>query len=130
MADDAPPAFDAAKFIADLRLGDPQALEQAYKLTFGHDMGRLVLGHFMTECGVGTQLDINCTDGELRYLVGQHNAAVALAARAGFDPPSIIARIMTDNLEGNTDDRRYNHHDDADTGREFADYIPGDDVEF
>lgn len=114
MADDAaPPPFDAARLIADLRKGDPAAISQAYKRTFGDEMGRLVLGHFMSECGVGAVFNAHATDAELRYQVGQYNAALTLAQMAGYDQSSAISEVFTGELEGNTDDEVFNHAADG-----------------
>lgn len=122
------PAFDAKRLIADLRRCDAQAIDEAYRRTFGSDMGRLVLAHFMQDCGVGSQFGVGVTDGELRYLVGQHNAAIALAKSAGFDQASIAAAVLSDELEGRTDDETALHQEDV--VRFGGDWIAPDDVEF
>lgn len=101
MADDAPPAFDAGRLIADLRAGKPEAFEQAYKNTFGNTLGRMVLASFMADCGVGRPFRaLGLSDAELRYAVGVHDAALDLAVKAGFDQASVIVALATDQLEG------------------------------
>ncbi len=123
MTDDLP-QFDAARLIADVRKGDEAAIKQAYALTFGHEMGRLVLAHFMTQCGVGRVAGIGDTPRHAAYAAGQHDAGLALGAMAGFDQAAIVVAQMSDNLEGNTDDRSFNHAADG------SDYVHGDDFEF
>lgn len=124
------PKFDAARLIADLRAGDPQALDDAYRATFCTDMGRLVLADFMSDMGVGRPIPIQLGDGELRQYVGQHNAALALAAKAGFDQSAIVAQVLSENLEGNSNDRRFNHDDDRSDHGDFSDWSPGPNEEF
>lgn len=105
MADEtAPPAFDAARLIADVRKGDPGALEQAYKVTFGNDLGRLALANFLASCGVGGRFGAGLSDADLRYAAGRHDAAIELASLAQFDQAAIIAALATDILEGNSDE--------------------------
>ncbi len=100
-----PPAFDAGRLIADLRRGDADALDEAYRRTFGGLMGRLVLGHFMALCGVGSTFGgVGVADGDLRYAAGRHDAAIQLAERAHFDQAAILAALATGELEGTDDD--------------------------
>lgn len=101
----APPAFDAARLIADLRAGDEAAVRRAYLATFGTDLGRLVLTHHMAECGVGNPLGPK----KLKYAAGMHDGALKLAAMAGFDQSAINVAVISDNLEGRTDDEAFNH---------------------
>ncbi|MGH6955296.1 MAG: hypothetical protein ACREEW_01370 [Caulobacteraceae bacterium] len=108
----AAPDFDAARLIADVRKGDPAALAQAYKITFGHDLGRLVLAHHMAECGVGNALGGAQSAGALRYQAGRHDAALALASAAGFDQASIAVAVLSDTLQGTQDDDAFNHPSD------------------
>lgn len=105
MAEDVPPPFDAARLIAEMRRGDPAAIEQAYRFTFGNDLGRLVLMHHLSQAGVGSVIGPHLGDGELRYAVGRHDAAIMLANAAGYDQAAIAAAVITDTLEGNDDER-------------------------
>ena len=105
MSDEAPRAFDAARLIADIRKGDPAAMDQAFKVTFGNDLGRLVLARHLADCGVGRQFNpAGWSDADLRYAVGVHDGALDLAVKAGFDQASVIAALATDTLEGETDE--------------------------
>lgn len=94
------PVFDSARLIADVRKGDPQALADAYRHTFGHELGRLVLAHHLADCGVGSALGRE----DLEYAAGRHDAAIALASKAGFDQASLAVAVLTDTLEGATHD--------------------------
>jgi hypothetical protein len=114
-------AFDAARLIADLRKGDPEAIERAYRATFASDLGRLVLAHHLSACGVGNAFGPHLSDAELRYQVGRHDAAIDLASRALIDQSSIVGEILSESLQGATDDAHANHPPD-----EMA-YIPPDD---
>lgn len=112
MAEDAP-AFDALRLIADLRAGVPEAIDEAYRRTFGHDLGRLVLAHHMAECGVGSVFGAHLTDAELRYQAGRHDAAIMLAQAAHFDQAAMVTAVLSDDLEGKTDDETSNHQTDG-----------------
>lgn len=95
------PKFDAARLIAEVRRGEPGAIEQAYKVTFGNDLGRLVLAHHLAECGVGNALGAEA----LKYKAGVHDAAISLASKAGFDQAAIAVGVLTDNLEERSDEQ-------------------------
>ena len=77
----------------------------------------------MANCGVGNMLGQADSAGQLRYQAGRHDAALELAAAAGFDQASIAVAILTDQLEGTLTDETYNHPDPPA-------YVPGsnDDV--
>lgn len=89
------PAFDAVKLLADLRAGDGARIAEAYKRTFGNDLGRFVLTHHLQECGVGNPLGPDVSG----YQAGRHDAALALASIAGFDQSSIAVAVLSDSLE-------------------------------
>lgn len=97
-----PPAFDAARLIADIRKSDPAAIERAFALAFDNDVGRLVLAIHLADCGVGNAFGPHLSDSDLRYAVGRHDAAVSLAQRARFDQAELIGAVFTDNLEERT----------------------------
>ncbi|HUO21710.1 MAG TPA: hypothetical protein VMU59_04275 [Caulobacteraceae bacterium] len=119
----APPAFDAKRLIADIRKGDPDAIARAYRATFDNQVGRLVLAHHLADMGVGNVFGQGLTDAELRYAVGRHDAAIALAHAALFDQAAISVAVLSDNLEGSTDDETAQHQD-----ADFGDgYTPLDD---
>jgi hypothetical protein len=119
MADPAPD-FDVARLIADIRRGDEDQIAKAYRITFGNDLGRLVLAHFLVECGVGNHLGAPERATAMFYQAGRHDAALELAARAGLDQTSVSVGVMTDELQGTTDDVQFNHP--ADRGPA---YLPG-----
>ena len=114
----APPTFDAARLIADMRKGDPIAIEEAYTRTFGNNLGRLVLAHHLAVCGVGNKIGgLGVSPGDLAYAVGRHDAAIELALAAHFDQAAVVAALASETLEGN---------DDADPAYNF---VPGDDYD-
>lgn len=112
-ATDAPPAFDAAQLIADLRKGDDAAISEAYYRTFGTDLGRLVLADILATAGVGAPFGALSADN-IHYRAGAHDGALAIAERAKFDHASRVVAHLTAELEGNsTDDRSFNHAADG-----------------
>lgn len=112
------PAFDAARLIAEVRRGDGEAIDRAYKATFDNALGRLVLAHHLAECGVGNRLGAE----NLKYAAGMHDAALSLALKAGFDQASIAVAVLTDNLEERSTDETSRY--------EPAAYVLADDEEF
>ena len=100
MSDEPLSAIDGRALIAQIRAGDEIALEAAYKQVFGTDIGRLVLAHHLSEMGVGANFGFD----NLKYRAGRHDAALDLASKAGFDATTVSVAVLTDNLEGNTDD--------------------------
>lgn len=88
-------AIDGPALIAAVRAGNSEALERAYRMTFGHDMGRLVLAHHLWSCGVGQPLGTN----NLKFAAGKIDAALELAAMAGFDASAVAVAVLTDDLE-------------------------------
>jgi len=118
-------AFDAARLIADLRRGDPGAIAQAYRITFAAELGRLVLAHHLAECGVGNALAPSATSGQtLFYAAGRHDGALLLATAAGYDQASLAVAVLTDQLEGTSDDAAFNHP------APLEGYEPGSDEDF
>ena len=102
MTTEAPQALDGARLIAEVRRGDPSAIDRAYVATFGHELGRLVLAHHMADCGVGNTL--GAAEENLAYRAGMHDGALMLASRAGFDQAAIAVAVLTDQLEERSDD--------------------------
>lgn len=120
-AQDLPP-FDVRRLIADLKKNDPEAIGLAYRMTFGNELGRLVLAHHLNDCGVGMLIAAE-SDAQLRELVGRHNAAIELAAKANFGQAAIVAAVLSGRLEEEP-------HEDQRT--EVPAYVPpaGDDDSF
>jgi hypothetical protein len=102
-------AIDGARLIAEVRRGDEEALRRAYQVTFGHDLGRLVLAHHLQECGVGNALG---TD-DLKYRAGKHDGALQLALKAGFDQAAVAVAVLTDELEERADEGSSVYYDAA-----------------
>lgn len=111
-------AIDGPALIAAIRGGKPEAIDQAYRLTFAGDLGRLVLAHHLAECGVGNQLGREA----LEYVAGKHDGALLLASKAGYDQASISVAVLTDDLKGDEDDGSDNR-----TEQQFDDWERGDD---
>ncbi|ODT88113.1 hypothetical protein [Phenylobacterium sp. SCN 70-31] len=96
-----PPAFDGFALIARMRAGDEAALGEAYRATFGSELGRLVLADIAQMAGVGGRFGGEKTDATaLAYHQGGHDLAVDILTRAGFDQASTIAMVFTGRLEG------------------------------
>jgi hypothetical protein len=99
MTDLAPAEIEAARLISDLRAGHEEALAQAYKMTFGHLLGRLVLADFMRACGVGDTLGPHVDGPARHYQAGRHDAAIVLLRSAGYDQPSTVVAAFGGDLE-------------------------------
>lgn len=99
--------FDAVRLIALVREGNEDAITEAYRRTYGSDLGRLVLAHHAAECGVGQVFGASATSEERHYVAGQHDAAIRLMSAAGYDQATAVVMVLTDQLEPRTqtDDR-------------------------
>lgn len=96
-----PPVIDARRLVALIRQEGPDRdalLAQAYAMTFHTELGRIVLLDHLTKNGVGRVFGHEMTEGQLRYSVGLHDAAVMLANDAGFDATVLAAIVITDEL--------------------------------
>lgn len=124
-AEPAPPPFDAARLIAGIRRQEPEALRQAYALTFNTEVGRIVLAHFLAECGVGQRQGTGATTEDRHYAAGRHDAAIDLAAQAGFDGAALAVAVLTDGL---TEER---HNAEPESDHQLAGYVlrDGDDID-
>ncbi|HEY1448855.1 MAG TPA: hypothetical protein VGF33_09980 [Caulobacteraceae bacterium] len=121
MSDGADPIpYSPADLERLVRLKDARAIDQAYQMTFGSSLGRLVLLNFLTDCQVGARTGRGAHGYDLQYLAGQQDAALALAARAGFGPETVALSTLTKTLE----ERREPNDDDRPTGV-FEDDLPG-----
>lgn len=96
---------DTHALMARLRAQDPAAIAQAYRMTFGSDLGRLVLAHHLAASGVGQIFGPDMDPVESRYRQGRHDGALDLFSRAGFDLASAALMVMTGQLEGRDDER-------------------------
>lgn len=101
--------FDSARLIADVRRGDPTAIEEAYRQTFGTALGRVVLLHALTTIGeIG--LPRAPEPPELsNHRNGRGHAVLTMANLAGFDPVAVAAAGLTQTLEGADYERSYAH---------------------
>ncbi|WP_217433771.1 hypothetical protein [Caulobacter sp. S45] len=97
---------DNARLLADLRALNPVAIAQAYRMTFGGQVGRFVLTHWMADCGVGRAQGPGVSAEDRTYLAGRHDAAIDLMSSAGFDQPSAVLATLTEQL-GDMDNERY-----------------------
>lgn len=100
-----PPAFDVHALIARVRAGDDAARKEAFQRVFGNELGRVVLAHIAADAGVGGRFGGVADLYSLGYHQGGHDLALELIEDAGFDQASVIAMVMTGQLEGTTDER-------------------------
>lgn len=107
------PALDAAALIADLRKGDLEAINRAYRLTFDNEAGRFVLMHFLDTCGHGRAQGPGMSNEDRQYMAGKIDAGLQLISLAGLDHYSANVAALTETLEGRTDEPAYNHTADA-----------------
>lgn len=92
--------FDSARLIAQVRQGDPGAIAEAYRVTFGTAMGRTVLLHMLASIGEIGQPRASETPEQSNHLNGRGFAVLEIARLAGFDPVAIAAAGLTQALEG------------------------------
>ena len=97
--------FDTHALIPRMRAQDEDAITEAYRITFGSDVGRQVLADILATGGVG-----QCYGGSgdlygVGYHQGGHDLALEILERAGFDQASAIAAVMTNQLEGRDDEQ-------------------------
>jgi hypothetical protein len=110
------PGVDLPALIARLRAGDEAAVEEAYRRTFGSDMGRFVLAHHASEQGVGGLWEGPADLETSNYRHGRADAAIKLATLAGFDHASIAMMVLTERLEGSGHDGQFGLDDGAGDG--------------
>lgn len=133
--------FDSARLIADVRRGDPAAIGEAYRVTFGTALGRVVLLHALASIGEIGALRMAESAEENNHKNGRGYAVLTMANLAGFDPTAIAAAGLTQTLEGADYERSYSHADartvadtftvtfsDADTDA-FTGGAPGSDAD-
>ncbi|MFC5346272.1 hypothetical protein ACETK8_15810 [Brevundimonas staleyi] len=103
--------FDSARLIADVRLGDQDAIREAYRRTFGTAMGRVVLLHALASIGeIGAPRGAESPE-ENNHKNGRGYAVLTMANLAGFDPVAVAAAGLTQTLEGADYERSYTHPD-------------------
>lgn len=101
--------FDSARLIAQVRRGDGTAIGEAYRITFGTAMGRVVLLHALASIGeVGLPRAAE-TPAEANHKNGRAFAVLKIAGLAGFDPVAVAAAGLTQILEGADYEHGYGH---------------------
>lgn len=98
------PGLDVVRLIHLVRTGDEAAVQEAYRRTFGSEMGRFVLAHHASVNGVGGLWEGPMDAETSNYRHGAQDAALKLALTAGFDSTSIAVMVLTDRLEGSKHD--------------------------
>lgn len=122
--------FDSARLIADVRLGDPAAIGEAYRLTFGSSLGRVVLLHALTTIGEIGAARAAENPGESNHKNGRGYAVLTMANLAGFDPVAVAAAGLTQTLEGADYDHGYGRNDRHHDGRPDVVFDDGPDAGF
>lgn len=108
--------FDSARLIAEVRRGDEAAVAEAYRVTFGNQLGRIVLLHALATIGrVGHPRDRERIE-QANFMNGRASAVLEIAGLAGFDPVAIAAAGLTQTLEGAHYEQGYGPHPYADAG--------------
>ena len=102
--------FDSARLIAEVRRGDEGAIAEAYRLTFGTALGRIVLLHALASIGEVGKPRMAETQEQSNHTNGRGFAVLEIARLAGFDHVAISAAGLTQALEGASYDRGYGHH--------------------
>lgn len=106
------PVFDAAWLVGRIREGaaDRELLvAEAYRQVFQTELGRIVLLHHLMSCGVGQISGPAMTDSQRSYGAGMHDAAVQLAADAGYDQAGMAVQVLTDVLPDPQQTEEHDH---------------------
>ena len=127
--DDAPEleravTFDSKRLIAQVRGGDEGAIREAYRLTFGTELGRVVLLHMLATIGEIGQPRAGETPEQANHTNGRGFAVLQIAGLAGFDPVAVAAAGLTQTLEGARHEHGYGDSHDGNPRIGFGD---GDD---
>jgi hypothetical protein len=106
-------SFDSARLIAEVRRGNEDAIAEAYRVTYGTALGRVVLLHALATIGLIGQPRAAETQDQSNHTNGRGWAVLEMARLAGFDHVAISAAGLTQTLEGAHYDRHHHgHHDD------------------
>jgi hypothetical protein len=98
-------SFDGPRLIAGVRRGDEALIAEAYRVTFGNELGRTVLLHALGFVGrVAHPRDV-MTEAQANWANGRAAAVLEIAGLAGFDPVAVAAAGLTQTLEGERHDR-------------------------
>lgn len=122
--------FDSARLIAEVRRGDETAIAEAYRITFGTALGRVVLLHSLATIGLVGQPRTAETPEQSNHTNGRGFAVLEQARLAGFDHVAISAAGLTQTLEGAHYERSH-PYPDADPRAfavAFSDADPGADA--
>lgn len=92
--------FDVHALVARVRAGDPEALAEAYRLTFANEWGRLVLTDIAATGGVAQRYSGPTDQFSVGHHLGGQDLALEIIERAGFDQASALAMTLTGQLEG------------------------------
>lgn len=117
--------FDSKRLIAHVRCGDEGAIREAYRLTFGTELGRVVLLHMLATIGEIGQPRAGETPEQANHTNGRGFAVLQIAGLAGFDPVAIAAAGLTQTLEGARHEHGYGDSHDGNPRIGFGD--DGDD---
>lgn len=119
-------SFDSARLIADVRRGEEAAIGEAYRLTFGNQLGRVVLLHALATIGrVGHPRDRERIE-QANFQNGRASAVLEIAGLAGFDPVAIAAAGLTQTLEGAHYEQGYGHGSRHHNGGPIVDFGDGE----
>jgi hypothetical protein len=98
------PGLDVPRLIHLVRQSDPDAVQEAYRRTFGSELGRFVLAHHASLNGVGHLWEGPLSADDSNYRHGAQDAALKLALTAGFDSSAMAVMVLTERLEGSDHD--------------------------
>lgn len=93
-------SFDSARLIAEVRRGNDDAIAEAYRVTFGTALGRVVLLHALATLGQIGQPRQAETPEQSNHTNGRGFVVLEMARLAGFDHVAISAAGLTQTLEG------------------------------
>lgn len=102
-----PSVPDAEGLIARLRAQEPEALQAAYRIAFGGEVGRYVMAHILADAGLARHRGRDLGGEARAYIDGGVDRALAIMKLAGFDEAdaAVTTLSMSDQMEGRNHER-------------------------
>lgn len=102
-----PSVPDPEGLIARLRAEEPEALQAAYRIAFGGEVGRFVLAHILAQGGSGQPRGPDMGGEARAWWDGKMALAIEIMTLAGFDrfDAAVTTLAQSDQMEGRDHER-------------------------
>jgi hypothetical protein len=102
-----PSVPDPEGLIARLRAEEPEALQAAYRIAFGGEIGRYVMAHILADAGLARHRGWEPSGERRAYHDGGVDRALAIMKLAGFDQydAAVTTLSMSDQMQGREHER-------------------------